>query len=112
MLFAFNLLVPCWPLDGGRIFASALVLCKVDRVKVAWTMVVLSALIGVGLCITAIVIKGWMLTGLVALYLLYQTYRLWSAIQNNRLDDYPLFAREPSEHHDSSSGRPIPPASL
>jgi Zn-dependent protease len=48
-LMAFNLLLPAYPLDGGRIFADALLLCRVPVRVAAYITAALAVAIAAGL---------------------------------------------------------------
>ena len=48
-LMAFNLLLPAYPLDGGRIFADAMVLCRVPVRVAAYITAGLAVAIAVAL---------------------------------------------------------------
>jgi len=92
LLFAFNLLVPAYPLDGGRIFACTLIQC-VDRNKTAIIVMCLSAIIGVGL-IVWYAVGGYMLNAFVGAWILYQSWLIYRARSNGKLAEHPLFLYE------------------
>jgi len=104
ILFVFNLLVPAYPLDGGRIFANIL-LHFYDVKTCAKIIVFVSVPIGVGIAIYG-GIESWMLTLLVGAYILYQSWVLWQHLSDNSLHKHPLFSSEHALQHQQ------PPPSL
>lgn len=52
-LFLFNLFLPAYPLDGGRITVDALLLLGLSELPTALVTAVLGMLSGLGLCIWA-----------------------------------------------------------
>ncbi|GLC63801.1 hypothetical protein PLESTF_000084400 [Pleodorina starrii] len=73
-LFLFNLCIPAYPLDGGRILTNALLIA------------------GVHLRTTAIVVAGTAAAMGVAVFVLFATLELFLAIRRNKLAMHPLFA--------------------
>jgi len=89
LLIILNLFVPAYPLDGGRVYANALIQCY-DMKKTAQILVFTSVPIGIGLAVFGGVMS-WMITCLVGVYILYQAWVLWNSMDS--LDRHPLFAR-------------------
>jgi len=89
LVMMFNLLVPAYPLDGGRILANILIQ-SYELKTVAKVMVFISLPIGVGLGIYG-GIESWMITVLVGVYICYQAVILWKHISDNTLEKHPLF---------------------
>jgi len=89
-LFAFNLLVPAYPLDGGRVFADALLLCGVP-VKLAAYIVsgvgVAGGVVVVGACIGLRAFVGVA----VGAWILFASFELLSAAVGGRAAEHPLF---------------------
>ncbi len=54
-LLLFNLFLPAYPLDGGRILVDALLLLGLPELPTALVTVVLGTLSGLGLCIWAFI---------------------------------------------------------
>lgn len=54
-LLLFNLFLPAYPLDGGRILVDALLLLGLPELPTALVTVVLGTMSGLGLCIWAFV---------------------------------------------------------
>jgi len=89
LLFGFNLFVPAYPLDGGRILASSLIQC-LDRSKTATVIICVSIPIGIGLALWG-GITGYMLTAFVGVWILYQAWLIYRAKSNGKLSEHPLF---------------------
>ena len=110
VLLAFNLFVPCFPLDGGRVFADALLLRGLSADAAATWVVRVSVPIIVGLIaygVYALADGGPMtfLTLFTTVWLVRQTFDLHSAIGQGVIHQHPLFA-----HAQGVPARPVQPA--
>jgi len=102
LLFAFNMFVPAFPLDGGRILASTLIQ-HYDKNKTALILLWFSVPIGVGLIIWGFVVAQVLVTALLGIWVLYQAFVIWRHRSNKTLDKYPLFLYEGREHSHSTN---------
>ncbi|MGE0492465.1 MAG: site-2 protease family protein [Vulcanimicrobiota bacterium] len=93
-LFLFNVFVPAYPMDGGKILVCTLLLLGFHRDKTARFTIGFSCLAG----LVMMVLGGTLLIGLL---LFYEAYRLHQLQQSGALDAHPLF-------HGQSS-RIVPP---
>lgn len=101
ILLCFNLFIPAYPLDGGRIFAAGLILFLKMRAKTAAKVTAITAmLIAAGMVAYAVIrwfqgVGGsFLLLALVGLYIGYQSHDLWIQAKNDELDGHPIFGRE------------------
>ncbi|WIA08768.1 hypothetical protein OEZ85_008191 [Tetradesmus obliquus] len=90
-LFAFNLLVPAYPLDGGRILVDSLLTCGVAERKTALITCCVAAPIAVGIIVFGCV-KFQVITILVGLWILWSTWQLFDCYRKNLLAQHPMFA--------------------
>lgn len=97
-LFAFNLLVPVYPLDGGCILTSLLMMCCRARTAAAviltTSILSLCALLGFEIWLMT---KGYSKTGLgifVCLWIAFDIYKLWQLRAADQLHLHPLFAEK------------------
>ncbi|KAL9178568.1 hypothetical protein ACHAXT_001906 [Thalassiosira profunda] len=101
ILLIFNLFIPAYPLDGGRIYAASLILVfKLKSLLAAKVTAVTALLISTGMILYAII--GFitntggsaLLLGLVGAIIFYQSYELWAAARRDDLANHPIFGRE------------------
>ncbi|KAL4422465.1 hypothetical protein ABPG75_008662 [Micractinium tetrahymenae] len=90
-LAAFNLLLPAYPLDGGRIFADCLLLAGVHVETAAKATVAVAtggglAVIGLGIWLTSY------LTIAVGVWMLYSTWQLWQVLRAGAIAQHPMFS--------------------
>lgn len=101
ILFAFNLCIPAYPLDGGRVYAAALILkLKVEPSKAAFVtamtgMVISLAMVSYGIVRLFTGGAGFSLyMALVGLYVFYESYLLNNAVKRDDLKNHPIFGGE------------------
>jgi len=104
-LFIFNLLIPAYPLDGGRIFADILLTCGVAPVMAAKITVGVAFPIAAGIIIWGAVVLNVMVI-LVGMWILYSTYQLFDTIRKGLVEQHPMFA------FSSSSTQELPMSGL
>ncbi|GFR46775.1 hypothetical protein Agub_g8403 [Astrephomene gubernaculifera] len=90
-LFAFNLLVPAYPLDGGRLLVGGLLTAGVAPRRAAAVTIGLAVPLGLGVLAYGIVVFQ-AVTIMVAGFILYATFQLFQALRADALDRHPLFA--------------------
>jgi len=90
-LFAFNLLVPAYPLDGGRIFVDLLLICRVPARTTAIVAVAVSCAISVGLAIYGLIPPINAMLVLVAAFVFASALGLAQAVRTGTLHQHPLF---------------------
>ncbi|EIE24679.1 hypothetical protein COCSUDRAFT_65471 [Coccomyxa subellipsoidea C-169] len=105
-IMAFNLLLPAYPLDGGRIFADLLLLCGVNARTTAIITVVLAVAIA-GALIAWGIVEVAILTIAVGIWMLYTSAELGLAIKNGTVTQHPMFCYD----NLSGSGPPRQPTS-
>jgi Zn-dependent protease len=91
-LFAFNLCVPAYPLDGGRILCAALLLCGVGVSAAATITVVVSAILSFAIIALGVYYVNVM-SVFVGAWVCVKAYELHKINQQGRLDLHPVFRK-------------------
>lgn len=91
-LMLFNLFVPAYPLDGGRIFASVLLLCGVPVATAAAVTAGVSMVLG-GVIVALGIYMMQFLTIFVGGWVLMQAYELYKLVRTGRTDQHPIFSK-------------------
>mmetsp|Transcript_25473 Transcript_25473/g.33271 ORF Transcript_25473/g.33271 Transcript_25473/m.33271 type:complete len:286 (-) Transcript_25473:130-987(-) len=107
LVMAFNLLLPCYPLDGGRIFANTLLLCKVEAKKAAYitcgfAFPIACLIILWGVFVVLSSGPYGIFTILVGVWIFSSTYQLWDLTRKGFVMHHPLF-RESSQRHSDTN---------
>lgn len=98
-ILAFNLFVPAYPLDGGRVLASTLIICGVQRDRAAMITAVTALVLSAGLGMWGIISFIWLhspnglFTALVAAFVFASSWQLWDLYKAGRINEHPLFGR-------------------
>lgn len=98
-ILAVNLLVPAYPLDGGRVFASTLIICGVQRDRAAMITAVTALILSAGLGMWGIISFIWLhspnglFTALIAAFVFASSWQLWDLHKAGRSNEHPLFGR-------------------
>lgn len=106
-LFAFNLLVPAYPLDGGRVFADALLLCGVPVKAAACAVSGVGVAGGVAVVAAALATKAY-IGAAVGAWILFASFELLSFAVRGNASEHPLF--DFSSGGGGGSGAAPPPA--
>jgi Zn-dependent protease len=94
-LFAFNLFLPCYPLDGGRVLVALLLLKGMAVESVAKVCVFISGPIAIFICVFGF--YSWaVLCVFVGIWMVMQVYQMWVLLQNGQIRMHPMFANAPA----------------
>lgn len=91
VLAAFNLLLPIYPMDGGQLWASLLIMCGVGANSAAIAIVIVSSALLAALAIFALLSFQFLLMA-VSFFLFIQVYHLESMRRRRLLFLHPIFA--------------------
>lgn len=101
VLFCFNLLLPAYPLDGGRVYASLLILVlKLKSITAAKVTAITALLISTGMILYSMItifrkdVGSDVLLGVVGCFVLHQGHELYVAAKTGNLSMHPIFGRE------------------
>jgi len=94
-LCIFNLFFPVYPLDGGKIFITGLIMCcNVTANTAAKVCIGISTTLA-GLLLTySIYTKNWF-SALLCVWILWQVYQMFTYLQSGRIAEHPLFEHAP-----------------
>jgi Zn-dependent protease len=107
LLLWFNLFIPVYPFDGGRLMTSSMLMMGVALNKAALLTFFASIVLSVALFAWSIVsiVDGVGITGILTLLVPFhmwsECHQLYSSIVGGRLSEHPLFGRDCYIHRDS-----------
>ena len=107
-LFLFNLLVPAFPLDGGRILADALLLKGLEVTRAAQITATVAVAVAGGIFLYGFIffdVFGIM----VAVYVVLQAVQLFQFIQHGLVHLHPLFFHAAQTQQRMLAGHPPQP---
>lgn len=90
LLMAFNLLLPAYPLDGGRILVDLMLIVGVPANITAWITITIAAIMAVGLIVLGIWSFGYGFI-IVGVFILINTFQLYQALSSGNITYHPLF---------------------
>ena len=93
LLLLFNLLVPAYPLDGGRILTN-LLLMRYGRDQAAKVTTYFSIPIGIAILIWGFQARDFLL-GLMGVWILFEAWQIRKLIAVGQVDAHPMFAGAP-----------------
>eukprot|EP00559_Dactyliosolen_fragilissimus_P008652 CAMPEP_0184872062 /NCGR_PEP_ID=MMETSP0580-20130426/41073_1 /TAXON_ID=1118495 /ORGANISM="Dactyliosolen fragilissimus" /LENGTH=242 /DNA_ID=CAMNT_0027374803 /DNA_START=482 /DNA_END=1210 /DNA_ORIENTATION=+ len=97
-IFAFNLFLPAYPLDGGRCLGALLIMFGLDKTKAAK----ITAWVGILTSIALLIWGVWVWLSdksilffqfLVSIFIIYSSTNLYNLASSGRIDDDPIFGR-------------------
>jgi hypothetical protein len=102
VLLLFNLFIPAYPLDGGRILVN-LLLMRFGRDRAASVTTFFSIPIGVAILLWGFWTRD-LLFGFLGVWMLFEAWQIRKFIALGQIDAHPMFAGAPE--FDYSPGRP------
>lgn len=102
-LFAFNLLLPAYPLDGGRALADLLLMCGLGAQTAGKVVSALGIVIGLAILAYAFYRKS-LLTIAVGVWLCFSTFELLSYVVRGQAAEHPLFYFEGQQQQEGEGG--------
>jgi len=95
LLFAFNMFFPVYPLDGGKILLSFMIMCcALTPPTAAKICIGTSTALCLGLIAFSVYTVNWF-TILLCCWILYQIYNMYSYLRDGRISAHPLFEHAP-----------------
>ena len=94
MLMLFNLLVPAYPLDGGRILTNFLMI-RHGRTRAAIMTTYFSIPIGVAMIVFGCLRDGMILLVLIGLMVLFEAWQIHRLHRMGELEAHPMFGAQP-----------------
>jgi Zn-dependent protease len=104
VLFFFNLLVPAYPLDGGRILTN-LLLMRYGRDQAATVITYFSIPIGIAILIWGFLQRDF-LFGLLGIWMLFEAWQIRRLVAAGQIDAHPMFADAPEFDYMPDRERP------
>jgi Zn-dependent protease len=93
LLLAFNLLVPAYPLDGGRILVNLLLL-RYGRSQAALVTTFVSIPIGVAILVWGFLQRDFMI-GFLGVWVLFEAWQIRKLVAMGEIDAHPMFGAQP-----------------
>lgn len=94
----FNLCVPAYPLDGGRIFADFMLIAGIPTNTAAKIVIAVAVLVGVAMILLGVFTRLLgTLSIFIGLFILWSTYDLWKELEADRIEQHPLFKKGSTE---------------
>ncbi|PRW60200.1 MBL fold metallo-hydrolase [Chlorella sorokiniana] len=108
-LVLFNLFLPAFPLDGGRILADLLLLRGVSpetaaKITASLATVLGAGVVAIGIWRTLVASVASVLTIAVGVWMLYVTVQLWECIRAGTVRQHPLFRVAASDAGSGGAG--------
>jgi len=95
LLFVFNVFLPIYPLDGGKIFICLMAMCcSCSVTTLAKCSIGVSGTLGSGMLALAIWQQNWFM-GFLCLWILYQVFNMYSCLRAGGIAQHPLFENMP-----------------
>lgn len=101
-LLLFNLFVPAYPLDGGRILVDSLLSCGVSEPRTALITVGVTVPIALGIIVLG-ALSIQIVTILVGLWVLWAAWELFSCYRKGQLAQHPMFAFTSAQHEQQAA---------
>lgn len=108
ILFFFNLFIPAFPLDGGRIMVDMFAMCNFERNSAAYVTAAISSFWGLLMLAYGVVISSmerrFHTCVLIGMWILWQAWGIWRMVKNGKVGEHPMFAK-----FDGGEAEPAPP---